>query len=133
MDENEPKSAYNAATGFAVAFPDTEQVALRFSALDDDPDLVVMLPARAVGTVVAELSSAMVDVKLADNTSGAMLPMLVTGARRRPDVNGDAILLLQLDGRVDLAVRVDPKNLDQLIALLGQMRDGGPAAPPRRH
>lgn len=133
MDENEPKSAYNAAIGFAVAFPDTEQVALRFSALDDDPDLVVMLPARAVGTVVAELSSAMADVKLADNAPGAMLPMLVTGARRRPDVNGDAILLLQLDGRIDLAVRVDPKNLDQLIALLGQMRDGGPAAPPRRH
>lgn len=112
-----------------VAFPAKDQLAIQFQPIEDEPSLVVMLPAGAVGHMVAQIKSAFGKFAMSANAKNTFtLPLGLTGARSFQGPDGAPILLLQFDKIIELAVEISPKNAELLIGVIRQTVE--PAASP---
>jgi hypothetical protein len=122
--------AFDAHSAMSVAaFPADGKLAIQFQLMEDEPSLVVMLPAGAVGHMVAQIKSAFGKLALSADARGTFtLPLGLTGARPFQGPDGAPILLLQFDKIIELAVEISPKNARDLIDAVRQTVE--PAASP---
>jgi hypothetical protein len=104
---------YVAASVAAVAVPETQKMLLKMTAREGDLDFTATLPARDVGPLIVELASEL--RKMPVDPSGDVMPtMMLTGVQPTWTEDYRPVLLLQLNGHVDVAVEIEPGDLDKL-------------------
>jgi len=101
-------------TAIVVADEKHQELVFNFHPIKDDPEINLSIPAASVGHLVAQIAAAHQSFALkANDISAALLPLKLSGVRVMDSAQGN-ILLLQFEGVFELAVIVDPENLDKL-------------------
>lgn len=117
-----------------AALPDKEQMAIAFAPMGNEKGIVVLLPAGAVGHMVAQIKSAHAKLALTSSSTGAvLLPIALTGARPYQAPDGGPLLLLQFDSVFELAVELSTANARQLVDVIERTLAPSRSGPPKPH
>lgn len=101
---------------------------------EDVQGIAIEMHASAVGLMVAQIKSeyAKISMKAGDNQS-LLLATSLTGARSAWAEDGAPILLLQLDGVFELAVRLSKTQASSVSRVAEELSGPQPSALSKRH
>ena len=112
---------------------DSGSLLMSFRSTGNDPDLVLTMPAGAIGHMVSLVAAAHQEMTLkGTDRAGSFLPLKLTHCRPFQTESADPILMLQLEGVFELALLTNARGRKALIEVL-QGLDQPAAAPTKRH